>query len=129
MKAHPDFNHCTVMYVNIFLAEAEIASEAYIYFYPILVDMYASYHVGIWPHTSDYVSVNNFVHSYIVEWSNSSATDPCLDILYSRAYLDLENPLVLNIYQISLRRYVCALENKGIGNLKHDSFASQLAYC
>ena len=95
------------MYITIFLAEAEIAREAYIYFYPILVDMYSSYNVGIWPHTSEYFSINNFVHSYIVEWSNSSATDPCLDILYSRAYLDLENPLVLNIPDIPQKVCVC----------------------
>ena len=103
------------MYANCFahIAEVEIASEAYIYFYPILNDMAAAYYFGIWPHGSEYSIMNIFRHVYIIDWTNSSASDPIMDTLYSQAYLDLENPLVLNIPAIP-QKVLCTRRKKKV---------------
>ena len=82
--------------------EIEIASEAYIYFYPIIVYTTTLFYDSVWPHTDSYFSMNTFNHrTKMLDWTHPSKTDPSVDHLYSLAWLDLEkHPIVLSIPDI-----------------------------
>ena len=85
------------------LPVAEIASEAYIYFYPILVNTIALYFNSIWPHEPDYFGVNAMFpinNAEILDWTFPAAHDSSAEQLYTRTWLDLERPVVFNIPSI-----------------------------
>ena len=86
----------------IIFAEVEVAREAYIYFYPILVFMSQLFDEAVWPHTPDYLAMNTFGHQLqSLDWTYAAVTDPSVDHLYSQAWLDLGRyPVVLNIPDI-----------------------------
>lgn len=76
------------------------ASDAYIYFYPIVQNLKTLYYASIWPHTPSYrAPVNQFSHSsQLLDWRFTAVVSPNNDTLYSRAWLDLEQqPMVLRL--------------------------------
>lgn len=78
----------------------ETASDAYIYFYPIVENLKTLFFASVWPHTSSYVTpVNQFFHSKnLVDWRFTSIVSPNNDTLYSTAWLYLEGqPIVLSL--------------------------------
>ena len=82
--------------------EVEIAIEAYIYTYPILVNVLLLFEYSVWPHTPGYFGMNTFTFSKkTIDWTTPGGSDPALEIMFSRAWLDLEkHPIVLNIPDI-----------------------------
>lgn len=91
------------MIINVCYSHAvvDLASQAYIYFYPILVNMIALFFNSIWPHNPDYFPVNLEIlnnEGRILDWTNPSLHDSSAEQLYSRTWLDLEeHPVVFNV--------------------------------
>ena len=56
---------------------------------------------SVWPHYPDYFPMNTFTFfNETFDWTNQGS-DPALEIMYSRAWLDLEkHPIVFNIPDI-----------------------------
>lgn len=77
----------------------ETASDAYVYFYPIVENLKTLFYDSVWPHTGSYFPVNKFSHfTQLVDWTFSDVVAPNNDTLYSRAWLDLEEqPIVLSL--------------------------------
>lgn len=78
----------------------ETASDAYIYFYPVVENLKTLFFASVWPHTSSYAtSVNQFYHAKdLVDWRFTSVVSPNNDTLYSSAWLYLEGqPIVLSL--------------------------------
>ena len=78
----------------------ETASDAYVYFYPIVENLKTFFFSSVWPHTASYRGpVNQFSHAtQLVDWRFSNVVSPNNDTLYSSAWLDLEEqPIVLSL--------------------------------
>lgn len=75
------------------------ASDAYVYFYPIVQNLKTFYFASVWPHTIGYGPVNQFSHaSRLLDWRFTAVVAPNNDTLYSLAWLDLEQqPIVLGL--------------------------------
>lgn len=82
----------------------EMASDAYIYFYPIVQNLKTLFFASIWPHTPTYGAVNQFRHAtQLLDWRFSSVVAPNNDTLYSQAWLDLEEqPVVLSLPKVPI---------------------------
>ena len=78
--------------------EVEIASEAFIYLYPVLCTMVLLFSCNIWPHGGVYHPLNTFTYvNQILDWTAMTNSDPSEDYLYAIGTLDLEHPIALNI--------------------------------
>ena len=79
--------------------EVEIASEAFIYLYPVLCTMVVLFSHDIWPHGVVYNPLNTFKYTdHIVDWTAMDNSDPSEDYMYAVGMLDLEtHPIALNI--------------------------------
>ena len=78
----------------------DAASDAYVYFYPIVQNLKTLFFASVWPHTVSYrASVNQFTHaSQLLDWRFTAIVAPNNDTLYSQAWLDLEQqPVVLGL--------------------------------
>lgn len=80
----------------------ELASDAYVYFYPIVQNLKTLFHVSIWPHSESFTPLNKFKHvSSLVDWKFSGVVSPNNDTLYSRAWLDLDkSPMILMLPKV-----------------------------
>ena len=80
------------------------ASDAYVYFYPIVQNLKTLYFASVWPHTASYTPLSQFSHaSKLLDWRFTSIVSPNNDTLYSRAWLDLEpQPIVLSLPKVPL---------------------------
>lgn len=79
---------------------SETASDAYVYFYPIVQNLKTFFFASVWPHTTSYGGpVNQFRHAtQLVDWRFTSVVSPNNDTLYSQAWLDLDQqPIVLGL--------------------------------
>ena len=77
----------------------EVASEAYVYFYPVVQNLNNLFQSSIWPHNPAFTPLNQFMHSTtLVDWRFTSVVSPNNDTLYSRAWLDLDKtPMILGL--------------------------------
>ena len=91
----------------VLIIETAIAREAYIYFYSVQ-NVTKLYFQSIWPQSDLlYNPLNKLLRSpLLMTWRSKGKTDPSVDVLYSEAWLDLENPIVLNIPEFP--KQVCA---------------------
>ena len=91
--------------------EVEIATEAFIYFSPMVPYLLFLFENSVWPHTPSYFPMNIFsLMQHTSDWTTPEG-DPGVVMLYSRAWLDLEkHPIVLNVPDIP--REVCLLLRK-----------------
>ena len=81
--------------------EVEIAIEAFIYSFPMMVNLLMLFENSVWPHAPGYFPMNTFTApNRTLDW-HAQTTDPALEVLHSRVWLDLEkHPIVLNIPDI-----------------------------
>ena len=79
--------------------EVEIASEAFIYLYPVLCTMGSLFSGNIWPHYGVYHPLNTFNYiNQILDWTAMANSDPSEDYMYAVGMLDLEtHPIALKI--------------------------------
>lgn len=81
-----------------------IASDAYVYFYPIVENLKTLFYQSVWPHASgSYLGqLNKFWHfTNLIDWTFVDIVTPNNDTLYSVAWLDLEEqPMVLNLPEV-----------------------------
>lgn len=77
----------------------EVASDAYVYFYPVVQNLKNLFQASIWPHSPAFAPLNQFRHSTkLVDWRFTSVVSPNNDTLYSRAWLDLDKtPMILGL--------------------------------
>ena len=100
---HLDEHTLWIFFLLLLLPVAEIASEAYVYFYPIFVNTIALYFNSIWPHEPDYFGINvvsPINNGEILDWTFPAEHDSSAEQLYTRTWLDLERPVVFNIPSI-----------------------------
>ena len=69
----------------------DAASDAYVYFYPIVQNLKTLLYASVWPHSKKYKApVNQFYHATsLLDWQFTSVVAPNNDTLYSQAWLDL----------------------------------------
>jgi hypothetical protein len=82
------------------MSATRTASDAYVYFYPIVQNLKTLYYSSVWPHSLNYNGpVNEFSHaSQLLDWMFTAVVSPNNDTLYSQAWLDLEQqPVVLSL--------------------------------
>ena len=92
--------------------EFEIATEALIYFLPMVTCLIFLFENSVWPHTPNYFGpMNTFsLAQHTADWTSPIA-DAGVVMLYSRAWLDLEkHPIVMNVPDIP--REVCLVLRK-----------------
>ena len=77
----------------------KIATDAYVYFYPIVQNLKTLFNSSVWPHSALYTPLNQFCHAtQLIDWRFSEVVTPNNDTLYSRAWLDLDQqPMVLGL--------------------------------
>ncbi len=88
------------------MSKIELASDAYVYFYPIVQNLKTLFQFSIWPHSDkfSFTPLNQFNHSStLVGWRFTGVVSPNNDTLYSRAWLDLDNsPMILKVPEVPL---------------------------
>ena len=79
------------------------ASDAYVYFYPVVENMKTLFFNSVWPHTESYLGpVNKFFHyTKLIDWTVTDFPNANNDTLYSIVWLDLdERPIILSLPEV-----------------------------